>query len=158
MHSQNICGSFLINDWFENQSGWYLHRSENIKGISYLKQKLIFELIKKRNFSSNQKVQIKETEIASYGFLFPPKPYCVPARCCALLSSQIIVFPFSFVLKEAKSLFSSSLRSYLCSIFIPKRLPVRSKTRQMAAIKGFHKTKLISVLNPLFWPSQLHCC
>ena len=42
MQTQNICGSFLINDWFEDQSGRYLHRSENIKGISNLKQKLLF--------------------------------------------------------------------------------------------------------------------
>ena len=62
-----------------------------------------------RFFSSNQKVQIKETEIASYGFLFPPKPYCVPARCCALLSSQIIVFPFSSVQKKKLKAFSLAL-------------------------------------------------
>ena len=40
MHPQNICGSFLINDWFEYLSGHYLHRLENIKGISNLSEKI----------------------------------------------------------------------------------------------------------------------
>ena len=36
MHPQNISGSFLINDRFEDQSGHYLHYLENIEGISNL--------------------------------------------------------------------------------------------------------------------------
>ena len=74
----------------------------------------------------------------------------VTARCIVVESNNSVSVQCSSVQKEAKSLFSSSLRSYAASSYLPKRLPVRSKTRQMAAIKGFHKTKLISSKSTLF--------